>query len=71
LHDGGEHGAAAVQMEFRHILAGRTPRPGEPQKKPVIERVSALRIDQAPPLCDARWRQAARKQRHRPAGIRP
>ena len=71
LHDGGEHGAAAVQMEFCHILAGRTPRRRKPQDQPVIERLSALRIDQAPPLRDPRWRQAARKQRHRPAGIRP
>ena len=71
LHDGSEHGAAAVQMEFRHILAGRTPRRREPQDEPVIEHVSALRIDEAPPLRDPRRRQAARKQRHRPAGIRP
>ena len=71
LHDRGEHGAAAVQMEFRHILAGRTPRRRKPQDQPLIERLSALRIDQAPPLRDPRWRQAARKPRHRPAGIRP
>ena len=71
LHNGGEHGAAAMQMEFRHILAGRTPRRGEPQNEPVVERFSALRIDKAPPLRDPRWRQAAREPRHRPAGIRP
>jgi hypothetical protein len=71
LHDGSEHGAAAVQMEFRQILASRAPRRGEPQNEPLIERVSVLRIDKAPPLRDPRWRQAAREQRHRPAGIRP
>ena len=70
LHDRSEHRTAAVQMEFRHILAGRAPRPWKPQDQPLIERVSALRIDKAPPLRDSRWRQAACKQRHRPAGIR-
>jgi hypothetical protein len=71
LHDGGEHGAAAVQVEFRNILAGCTPRRGEPQDQPIVERLSALRIAKAPPLRDPRQRHAACKQRHRPAGIRP
>ena len=57
LHDRSEHSSAAVQMELHDILAGRAPRPRKPQDQPLIEHLSALRIDEAPPLRDARRRQ--------------
>jgi hypothetical protein len=43
------------------VLAGRAARRGEPQNKPVIERLSALRIHKTAALCDPWWRQSPRQ----------
>src|SRR5215469_16921426 len=71
LHDRSEHGAAAVEVQFGHVLPGRAARRREPKHHRLVEHVAALRIDEAPPSCDACCRQVAGEQRYRPSRGRP
>jgi len=71
LHDGGEHGAAAVHMEFGDVFPGGAARAREPQYQRVIEPLSGRGVDQAPSYRSARWRQLARDVLDGAPAIRP
>ena len=59
LHDGGEHGAAAMHMKLGDILPGGAARRRKPQHQPVVEPLLGRGIDQIRAPRHARRRQLA------------
>ena len=47
IGDRGEHRAAAVQMQFGDILAGKARGGGKPQHQRIVERFAAIRVNEA------------------------
>ncbi len=65
--DRGKHGAAAVQVEFGDVLAGKARRCGKPQDESVVERVAGRRGRRAGGGApSARRREAAGQRSDRP-----
>src|SRR5208282_6721303 len=62
LHDSGEHGATAVHMKLGDILAGGAARRRKPQRQPIVEPLSGLRVAQISSPRRARRRQPACQQ---------
>ena len=67
--DRGQHGAAAMQVQFRDILAGDAVGSGEPQRQPVIDALAGIGIAHPHMPREPSRRQTAGKRLHGRPGL--
>ncbi len=65
------HGAAAMNMELAHVLAGEASRPGQPEHEAAVEEIAALGILQLAQARVTRRRQRTGERAERGARPRP